>query len=107
MGGNTLLMAADKVHGNEPLNQRQFGVLEDSTHETRKVLEAVVATEATIATLAAMVCAAVGANHVAVAPTRIDDCLLAFLLGIEIGGERNDVVESAKVHVLHIAFIGL
>lgn len=34
MGGNTLLMAADKVHGHEPLDKRQLGILEDCANET-------------------------------------------------------------------------
>ena len=62
-------MAADKVHGHEPLDKRQLGILEDSAHETGEVLETVVATETSVTTLGAMVCATIGANHVTVSPT--------------------------------------
>ena len=51
------------------------------------------AAEATVLARPAVVLAAVGADHVVVEPTRLDDCAAAFLLCVEVGGECDDVVE--------------
>ena len=104
MRGNALFVAADKVHGHEPLDKGQFGVLEDSTDKAREVLEAVVATETSVTTLGAMVVSAIGANHVTVRPTRFDDGLLAFLLAVEVGCETDNVVELCEVNHSNIPF---
>jgi len=51
------------------------------------------AAEATVLARPAVVLAAVGADHVVVGPTRLNDCLSALVLGAEIGCERNEVIE--------------
>ena len=78
-GGDTLLMARDKVHRKKPLAKGNLGILKDSTYGNGKVLPAVRATEGTILTDVAMMPAAVGANHIILIPTGLEERLLAFL----------------------------
>ena len=86
---NTLLMTADKVHCNEPLDKWQLGVLEDCANETRKVLVALSAMETSILGHLAMMLATIWANNVllvANTPTCLSDGLLALVIRVEIRG---------------------
>ena len=69
MGGNALLMAADKVHGHKPLDEREFGVLKDCTDKAGEVTVTPRAVKATILGHPAQMLATIGTDHIAVTPT--------------------------------------
>ena len=91
-------MRRDKVHSQEPLNKWEFGVLEYSAYQARKVLATVFATKLTILAYHTVMTTAVGANDITVSPTRFDDGLLALLVRVEIRGEGDNAVEFLKVY---------
>jgi hypothetical protein len=81
--GNALLMGRDEVHGDEPLLQRQFGVLEYSAGSTREIVLAVIAAKASVLASCTMVLSAMWADHI-VTPTYLFKGLLANLLVTEV-----------------------
>lgn len=82
-------MGRDKIHGNEPLLMRQFGVLKDCTCGAGEVMLAVVASKTPVSMSYAMVLSAMGAYYI-VTPTNINKCLLANVLVVEMVNDRND-----------------
>ena len=90
MAADALLMAADKVHCNEPLDKWQLGVLEDSINERRKVLVALCAMVTSILRHLAMVFATIRANNVLLvtnAPTCFSDGLFTLVIRGEVRGK--------------------
>jgi len=87
MAADTLLVGRDKVHCQEPLDEWQLGVLEDSTDKAGKVLVALSAMETSILGHLAMMLATIRTNNVlliANTPTALNDDLLALLVRSEI-----------------------
>ena len=62
-------MRRDKVHNQEPLDEWQLGIFEDSTNKAREVPSASLATELTILAYNTVMTTAVGTNNVTVRPT--------------------------------------
>ena len=91
-------MAADKVHGKEPLAKRDFGVLKDCPDHNGKVLFAPNAVETSVSTCGTMVFATERAYDVAFRPTRVEENLSAFLLAVEVGGKFEDIIEMVEVN---------
>ena len=87
MTANTLLVAADKIHSNEPLDEWQLCILKDSTDKTREVLVAFSTVETSILGHFAMMLTAIRTYNVlfiANTPTTLNDGLLALLVRSEI-----------------------
>jgi hypothetical protein len=74
----------NEVHGNEPLLQGQFGVLEYRACGAREVVLALVATETSVSTSDTMVLSAMWAYDITT-PTCLCESLLADILAAEIG----------------------
>ena len=104
MRGNALLVAADKVHGHEPLDEGHLCPLEYSPDKAGEVVQARLAAEAPVLPDLTLVRSAVGADYVAVRPTALDNGLAARFLRVEVRGKGDDVVEFAEVYhsSLHI-----
>jgi len=92
-----LLVAADEIHRQEPLAQRQLGVLEDGARDAGEVVATDLATEAAIRATGAMVLAAVWANNI-VAPTCFSQCLLTSLFVNEVVGYCDEGVELCEIY---------
>jgi hypothetical protein len=87
MAANTLLVAADKIHGNEPLDEWQLCVLEYCTNKARKVLVALSTVVTSVLGHLAVMLATIGANNVLfipTTPTTLYNGLLALLIRSEI-----------------------
>jgi aspartate/glutamate racemase len=83
MAADTLLVRRYEIHSNEPLDEWQLCVLEDSTNEARKVLVALGAMETSILGHLAVMLATIGANNVLLCsntPTALKDGLLALVI---------------------------
>ena len=91
-------MAADKVHGKEPLAERNLRVLEDCPDRNGKVLLASGAVETSVSTNGTMVFATERAYNIAFLPTRVEESLTAFLLAVKVGGQFKYVVKSVEVN---------
>ena len=97
MAADTLLVGGDKVHGDEPLLQTEFAVLEYRTDGFGERVSAVVAAETPVLAFNAVGTAAYRANDV-FTPTLFADNLTAFLVGVEMGGEFDKRVEFGEVY---------
>ena len=97
-GGNTFLVAGDKVHSEKPLDKRNLGILEDSTDGNGEVRLAVAAMESSVSTADAMVLSAERADNVILVPTGLEDSLAALVLGVEVRSEFVYAVELAEVN---------
>ena len=97
-GRNTFLVAADKVHGKEPLAERNLRVLKDCPNGNGKVLLASGAVETSVSTGGAMMFATERAYDVAFLPSIVEEDLTAFLLAVEVGSEFEDIVEVVEVN---------
>jgi hypothetical protein len=73
----------NEIHGNEPLLERQFGVLKDSAFKTREIALALVAAKFAILASGAMVLSTKRANHV-ITPTCFNKSILANVFVIEV-----------------------
>jgi hypothetical protein len=91
-------VAANQVHGNEPLEKFRLRVLENRTHKTGEVLSALSATESPVLSLTAVVSAAVWAYDVSVRPSAVYDGVSALFLRIEVHCQGNEVVELAEIY---------
>lgn len=105
MTADTFLVTADEIHSQEPLDEWQLGVLEDSTDKAGEVLATGLATELAVLANGTMVSSAIGTYNVTVSPTRLDDGLLALCVRGEVGREGNDVVELLEINHIH-CFVG-
>lgn len=97
-GGDTLLVARDKVHRNEPLAEGNLRVLKDSSHKHGEIGLAVTAMETAIGSNGAMVLTAERADNIFLLPTGFVDGLTAFLLGGEVIGQFKDAIEASEVN---------
>jgi hypothetical protein len=88
----------NKVHSQEPLEEWQFGILEDSTNKAREILATVLATELTVLASHTVMTTTVGAYYVTVRPSTLDDGLLALLVRIEIRGEGDNAIELLEIY---------
>ena len=91
-------MGADKIHRNEPFTKTDFGVLEDSPYQDGEVLSTFGTTEQSVLADITVVSSAIRTDNIVFLPTRIEDCLPAFGLAIEVVGEGEYGVESSKVY---------
>lgn len=91
-------MARNKVHCKEPLDERNLGILEDSTNGNGKVRLAVAAMESSVSTAYAVMLPAEGADNVILAPTGFEDSLAALVLGVEVRSEFVDAIEMTEVN---------
>ena len=91
-------MGRDKIHSQEPLDEWQLGILEDSTNETREILATVLATELTVLASHAVMTATVRTNNITIRPTTFDDGLLALLVRVEIRGEGDNAIELLEIY---------
>lgn len=98
MGRNALLVATDKVHSHEPLDEWNLRVLEDGSDKHGEIALAVVAAVTAVGAFYAVVASAVRANDVALAPTGVADCTDAALLGVEVLGDCENGVEVREVN---------
>ena len=101
MAANSFLVAADKIHSNEPFDEWQLCILEDSTYEARKVLVALCAVETSVLGHLAVMFTTIRANNVLLltdTPTTLNDGLLALLVRSEIRCERDNVVELLEIN---------
>ena len=76
-------MGRDKVHSQEPLDEWQLGIFEDSTNKARKVLVAPCAMKTSILGHLAVMLTTIGANNVLLltnTPTTFNDGLLALVI---------------------------
>ena len=76
--------STSEVHGGEPLDKRQFGVLEYRANEDGKVVQAVRTSELSVRTRMAVVLSAIGADNV-VSPTLFLEEALAHCVVLEVG----------------------
>jgi len=74
----------DKVHSQEPLDEWQLGILEDSTNKAREILATVLATELTVLASHTVMTTTIGAYNITVSPSTLDDGLLALVISIEV-----------------------
>jgi hypothetical protein len=94
-------MAADKVHGNEPLLQREFCILENRTRSAREVMLALIAAVTSVRTSYTVVFATVRAYNV-IAPTNLGKRLLADVFVVEVVNHCDNRVEFAEIyHILY------
>ena len=93
-----LLVAANEVHGKEPLTKRDFRVFKDSPDSDGKIGLAVVAMKPAIRASCAMVLTTERAYDVAFRPTRVEENLAAFLLTVEVCSKFEDIVEMVEVN---------
>ena len=98
MAADTLLVAADKIHSQEPLDKWQLGILEDSAYQAREILATVLATELTVLAYHTVMTTTVGANDITISPTTFNDGLLALLVRVEIRGEGDNAVEFLEIY---------
>ena len=98
MTADTLLVAADEVHSHKPLDERQLRVLENGTDKAGEVLVASSTMETPVLGHLAVVLSAIRADNVTVFPSAVDDGFPTLLVGVEVGCERDDVVELAEVY---------
>lgn len=91
-------MAANQVHGNEPLEKFHLRILEYRAHKTGEVPSALPATESSVLSLTAVVSAAVWAYDVSVQPSAVYDGVSALFLRIEVHCQGNEVVELAEIY---------
>lgn len=96
--GNTLLVAGDKVHSEEPLAEGNLRVLKDSSDSDGEVRLAVVAVESSVGTAHAVVVSAERANHIVLVPTGLKDSLTALVLGGEVVRQFKYGIETAEVN---------
>ena len=105
MRGNTLLMAADKIHCHEPFLQREFGILKDSTNKAGETLMAITTLELVIpiGTCIDMDGATERTNYHFM-PTLFSNEITVAFLAIEMVSKCNDGVEvfEFKFHSLGI-----
>jgi hypothetical protein len=83
MAANSFLVAADKIHSNEPLDEWQLCVLEDSTDKARKVLVALNTVETSVLGHLAVMFTTIRANNVLFipnTPTTLYNGLLALVI---------------------------
>ena len=99
-GGNDLLVATDKVHSKEPLAEGNLRVLKDSFDRDGEDRLAVVAVESSVGTAHAVVVSAVGANHIVLVPTGLNDSLTALVLGGEVVRQFKYGVETGEINHL-------
>jgi uncharacterized protein (UPF0264 family) len=97
-GRDALLVAADKVHGDEPLAEGYLRILKDSTDGDGEILAAVRATKRTILAVMAMMLTAERADHIVLIPTGLKDGLTAFDFRIKVGCQFKDGVETSEVN---------
>jgi hypothetical protein len=88
----------NKVHSQEPLDKWQLGILEDSTNEAREIFTTRLATKFTVLASHTVMTTTVGANHITIRPTTLDDGLLALLVRVEIRGEGDNAVELLEIY---------
>ena len=93
MARYALLMGRYEIHSHEPFDKWKVGVLEDCPHKAREIPSAMLATETTVRAFHAMMTATIGANDIAVSPSRLDDGFLADVVIRKVGYERNEVIE--------------
>ena len=91
---NTLLMAADKIHSHKPLEEADFGILEDSAYGDSEGAMTMGADVFSVLACMTMMLAAIGANHITVCPTGLSNSLLAFDGRIKV---ESDVYKRIKV----------
>ena len=87
MAADTLLVAADKIHSNEPFDEWQLSVFKDCTNETRKVLSTSLTAKFTIFASHTVMPPTIRTNNVLLvtnAPTTLNDGLLAYIIGSEV-----------------------
>jgi hypothetical protein len=84
VGTDTLLVRRDKVHSQEPLDEWQLGILEDSTNEAREILATVLASELTVLASHTVMTTTVRAYYVTVRPSTLYDGLFAFLVRVKV-----------------------
>ena len=97
-GRDSLLVAGDKVHGNEPLAKGYLRVLEDCADKDGEILTAVRTTEGTILTSIAMVFSTERTDNILLVPTGLEDSLAAFFFSGKVVCEFEYGVESAEVN---------
>lgn len=97
-GGNALLVAGNKVHGDEPLAKGNLRVLEDGSDGDGEVRLAMVAVESSVGAARTVMMSAEGADNILLVPTGLEDCPAAFVLGVEVLGEFEYGIEVRKVN---------
>jgi hypothetical protein len=95
---NTLLVRRNKIHSKKPLDEWEFGILKDSTHQAREVSFTTLATESTISSFYAMMFPAIWTYNITIHPTTFNDCLSAHFLGVEICCESDKTVEISEIY---------
>lgn len=96
--GYTFLVAGDKIHGEEPLDKRNLGILEDSTYGDGEVRLAVAAMESSVSTADTMVLPAERTDNVILIPTGFEDSLAALVLGVKVRSEFVYAIELTEVN---------
>ena len=96
--GNALLACGNEVHGHEPLDEWQLGVLQQRADKTGEVPSALLAAELAVLARHAMVTSAIRAHDIAVQPAALCDGLPALFLGGEVRSEGNDVVKTGEIY---------
>ena len=97
-GRDSLLVAGDEIHRNEPLAEGNLRVLEDSPDKNGEIRLAVGAMEPPVGAGNAMVLAAERANHIILLPTGLKYSLTASFFGIEVRGKFINAIEMTKVY---------
>jgi hypothetical protein len=88
----------DKIHSQEPLDEWQLGILEDSAYQAREILATVLTTELTVFASHTVMTATVRTNNITISPSTFDDGLLALLVRVEIRGEGDNAIELLEIY---------
>jgi hypothetical protein len=88
----------DKIHSQEPLDEWQLGILEDSAYQAREILATVLTTELTVFASHTVMTATVRTNNITISPSTFDDGLLALLVRGEIRGEGDNAIELLEIY---------
>jgi hypothetical protein len=98
MTADTLLVRRYEVHSNKPLNEWQFGILKDSTHQAREISSTTLATKSTISSYYTMMLSTIWAYNITINPTTFNDGLLTHFFRVEVCCKRYETIELSEIY---------